>query len=141
MVPRLAKRAKNLKLRRKYNYQRNRYSSGKPTITTPSRVFSGLLFLAAMLVFTNLVFGDGGLRHGNALDQELQQTYQLNKTLKTQLDRASQQVELLSNDPRAVERIARERYGMTAPGDLIYRFEDDNYIPAVPPEVPENQKK
>lgn len=43
--------------------------------------------------------------------------------------RLIQQADSLENDPAALERLARERYGMIADGERLYRFADTTETP------------
>lgn len=50
------------------------------------------------------------------LDTQIQKEIETRKQLKTSLD-------ALSNDPKAVERLAREKLGYAKPGETVIRFE------------------
>lgn len=41
-----------------------------------------------------------------------------------QLDSLKQLADRLRSDPQAIERVARERYGMIRDGEILYRFRD-----------------
>ncbi len=51
------------------------------------------------------------------LDTQLQKENQNAKQLKTSID-------ALRNDPKAVERLAREKLGYAMPGETVIRFEE-----------------
>ena len=51
------------------------------------------------------------------LDKEIQKEEETKSQLKTSVDS-------LRNDPKAVERLARERLGYAKPGETVVRFED-----------------
>jgi cell division protein FtsB len=44
--------------------------------------------------------------------------------LRQEVDSLRTRVEALEDDPRALEAIARERFGLIRPGELLYRFAD-----------------
>ena len=50
------------------------------------------------------------------LDAELQQQEQISKQLKAEID-------ALGNDPKTVERLAREKLGYAKPDETVIRFE------------------
>jgi cell division protein FtsB len=51
------------------------------------------------------------------LDTQIQKDEETSKQLKTS-------IEALRNDPKAVERLAREKLGYAKPGETVIRFED-----------------
>lgn len=51
------------------------------------------------------------------LDTQIQKEEDSSKQLKTS-------IEALRNDPKAVERLAREKLGYAKPGETVVRFED-----------------
>jgi cell division protein FtsB len=53
------------------------------------------------------------------LDTRIQKEDETNKALKTSID-------TLRNDPKAVERLARETLGYAKPGETVIRFEQPN---------------
>jgi cell division protein FtsB len=53
------------------------------------------------------------------LDTQVQKEEEVSKQLKASID-------LLRNDPKAVERLARERLGYAKPGETVVRFEGTN---------------
>ncbi len=52
--------------------------------------------------------------------------------LRTEIEMLRGRVEALETDPAALERIAREKYGMIREGELLYRM-----VPEPPPESEE----
>jgi len=58
------------------------------------------------------------------LEAQVQRDEATNKLLKAS-------IEALRNDPKAVERLARERLGYAKPGEVVVRFEGTNN-PATP---------
>ena len=42
----------------------------------------------------------------------------------------------LENDPAAVERLAREQYGMIREGEVLYRFVEEDSTPSRPATEP-----
>lgn len=50
-------------------------------------------------------------------------------------ERLRQQIHRLKTDPRAIERVAREKFGYCRPNETVYDFSEavGNYPPAPPP--------
>jgi cell division protein FtsL len=59
------------------------------------------------------------------LEQQIQQHESENKRLETE-------AAALSRDPKAVERVAREKLGWARPDEKVYRFEPPKEKPAEP---------
>jgi cell division protein FtsB len=59
------------------------------------------------------------------LDAHIQQEEEANKALKTSIDS-------LRNDPKAVERLARETLGYAKPGETVIRFDEPATNSAAP---------
>jgi cell division protein FtsB len=49
------------------------------------------------------------------------------------LDQLKWQQGKLRTDPRFVERVAREEHGLTKPGELVFKFVDDEPASNAPP--------
>jgi cell division protein FtsB len=86
-----------------------------------------LLAVSLFALLVHDVFGAHGLlamrRARNEMErlrQEIQKINQENRGL-------ADQVKALKNDPRMIERIAREEMGLARPGELIFK------LPAPPP--------
>jgi cell division protein FtsB len=50
-------------------------------------------------------------------------------TLKAQVDSLKARADSLEHDPEALERLARERYGLIKDGERLYRFGDERQGP------------
>lgn len=89
-------------------------------------VLIGVMLLFA--VYYALVGGEYTLfelREMDALEESHQAS--LGRT-EAEIERLRRQAHELKTDPRAIERVARERYGMIRDGEILYRFRD----PAAP---------
>jgi cell division protein FtsB len=76
---------------------------------------AGILLVAVWylpLIKTNERYRKETLR----LDTQIQKEHEIQKQLKTSLD-------ALRNDPKAVERLAREKFGYAKPGETVILFE------------------
>jgi len=85
--------------------------------------------LALVLYVFQFVAGDRGLLHRFQVRRELEMMQAENTRLAIQKDRLLQEVQLKENDPMSLERLAREKYWMAAPGEQIYRFREDEVVP------------
>jgi cell division protein FtsB len=81
-----------------------------------------LLVIVLLLIGAIFIAGDVGLwnlwtaqRRLNRIREEITVLEQENASLKAE-------IELLRNDPFAIEKVARERYGYLRPGDKVYRI-------------------
>jgi cell division protein FtsB len=89
-----------------------------------SRVWWGLgVFLAGVFVWV-LFFDSHSLLQRYYWQQELDATQRENATLRKEIKRLRTQLERPLSDS-AVERIAREEYGMKRPDETIYRIEPE----------------
>jgi cell division protein FtsB len=89
--------------------------------------------LASILAFIALVvgslFGDGGMLHmlgqrerSASLRREVEELRHENLRLATE-------IAALRQDPRAVERIAREELGLARPGELVFIIREELALP------------
>lgn len=91
---------------------------------SPSRVWWGLgVFLAGVFVWV-LFFDSHSLLQRYYWQQELEATQRENATLREDIERLRTQLDRPLSD-NAVERIAREEYGMKQPDETIYRIEPE----------------
>ena len=79
-----------------------------------------------------LVFGEGGILRGQALQEELAGLHRGNLQLTQRIAELDTRVKLQENDPFSLEKLAREKYGMARPGERIYRFEETEPLPPDP---------
>ena len=95
-----------------------------------TRVVIGLLLLAGLVAIG--VWYLPLIRQNERMRREvmrLDAQVQKESETKRQLNAA---VESLSNDPKAIERLAREKLGLAKPGETVIRFEEATNRPAVP---------
>jgi len=55
------------------------------------------------------------------------------RTEQENYDQLKQQQDRLRNDPHFIERVAREEIGLAKPGELIFKFVDDEPATNAPP--------
>jgi cell division protein FtsB len=110
----------------------------QPTLTLlyaiRRRLATGAVAALAVWLFVHVMFGANGMvvyRKKKAEYEVLQQ--QIDK-LKTENDRYSQQIDSLQNDPKAMEKEAREQLHYARPGEVVYVAP-----PAAKPPQPDNR--
>lgn len=77
--------------------------------------------LLAALYFA-ILGGEYSIFDVNRIQEQRREEVADVKAVRADIDSMRKRVDRLKNDPRAIERIARERYGMIRDGERIYRF-------------------
>lgn len=80
------------------------------------------LAVAGALALLSAV-NDGGFRRYFLLRSQIDSLEERNHQLAEQNQRMTREVEALRNDPKAIERAAREELGFVKPGELIFNLE------------------
>ncbi len=111
----------------RYRYLRTVYR-GKG-IASSSRFRWGLIALAVLIYTANFVGGDRGIVRRMQLQRELRNVTAENSRMRLEKERLIQEVKLKKNDPLSLEKVAREKYWMIGPDEVIYRFDDDEVVP------------
>ena len=115
----------------------NRGARKRPLTERPTpharRWFQVLVLFIASLVVANAVVGDRGLirsmaarRDHDALVREIALLRSENAALQTEARR-------LTEDPVAVEEIARGELGLISPGEIVFLLNDDGHLTRRPP--------
>lgn len=101
-----------------------RKSLGEKTRKKQQRILIALLLFINFYLILSSLFGEMGLI--NAL--QLKKTYVEIRHEVESLDNENElllaQIDALRNDPRSIERLAREQLGLAKEGELIYLFFD-----------------
>jgi cell division protein FtsB len=106
-----------------------------PTIWSRLTRLVALLLLAAALMLVALWYLPL-IRQNQAMREEL---LRLDAELRLEEERAHRKkaaIDALRNDPKAVERLAREKLGLARPGETVVHFEPalgTNAIPSASP--------
>jgi cell division protein FtsB len=83
--------------------------------------------LAAAAVLGGLLFGFAGGEYGTLdwwrLKRDLAAERSALDSLKSETDSLARELRLLERDPATQERVARERFGMIRPGELLLIIE------------------
>ena len=81
----------------------------------------GLLLLAGAAYFA--VFGgDYSMWELRQIRKEIEVEREREVEVRADAERLRARADSLANDERAIERVARERWGLTRPGERLYRF-------------------
>ena len=78
-----------------------------------------LALLGVIGFFVYMIVGTGGYMKLRQCQQEVHRLEQQNSTLHETQSALLEQISRLKNDPREIERIAREQYQLARPGDII----------------------
>lgn len=71
-----------------------------------------------------LVFGDGGMLRLQQEEQKLMEASKLRNEELKEFQELQEKIDKITNDKREVERIARERYKMAQPGEIIVNIDE-----------------
>ncbi len=103
----------------------------KPELT-PENIGRIIIFALILVLLYVLVFGDYGMWRINALQKEIVAQQGQIDQLKAERDSLEQERWRLINDPKYIEKVAREKYGMKKDGEVVYKFHDTPKKPDVP---------
>jgi cell division protein FtsB len=78
-----------------------------------------VLLLACIAFMVYLFVGDGGYLTLREYEEELARARMENQRLREAQLSLQSRIERLRNDPQEIERVARERYHLARPGDII----------------------
>ncbi len=95
-------------------------ASLKNIIKNPKRRVLVVGVLVIMVFFSFVIFSDYGLLNRFKLEYK---RMSLNREIDTKIqlrDSLLNEIKLLKNDPAAIERIAREKYGMKRKNEEVY---------------------
>lgn len=82
-----------------------------------------LTFFALMILVA--VFNEDGILTVLDLDRDLLELKEGNEALKSENQEMRREIKSLTSDPRAIEKIAREKLRMAKPGETIYQIVRD----------------
>ena len=88
----------------------------------------GLLGLLLLLQY-RLWFADGGLAEVNRLSQQLAEAETENASLTARNDKLTREVLALQGGNDAVEKSARENFGLIKEGEVYYQFVEEAESP------------
>lgn len=88
----------------------------------PVKKLGKLAVLAVALMLTLALFGEEGLIRAFKLSRERDLQRQQVEALQDENRALRQEIELLRNDPRYLEGVARRELGMVREDELVYQF-------------------
>jgi cell division protein FtsB len=80
------------------------------------------LLIFAIVAVPLRLFDSQGLPHYHALRAELAKVQSKNELLRRDIRELRAEADSLRNDPRAIERIARDELGMVRDGEIVFQF-------------------
>jgi len=84
-----------------------------------------LLAAVTVLALIWLAADPKGLRHTRRLAADLEGIEASNEELRRRNEKLRRELQLLADDPAALERAAREELGLIRPGEVIFRLEEE----------------
>lgn len=87
-----------------------------------SRHAREILGIALLALGIHDVFGAHGFLAMRRTQKEIQHLHEDITQLNRQNNQLSGQIQSLKNDPKAIERIAREEMGLARPGEMIFKL-------------------
>ena len=114
----------------RYRYLRTVYR-GKG-LTSSRRLWYAVGALLLGLYLGDFVFGSHGMLRRHELQQQLDGLVAGNARLRADKARLDQEVGLKENDPFSLEKLAREKYWMVGPDEVVFRFDDNEVVPPLP---------
>ena len=90
-----------------------------------NKIFGLFLFIVLLLLYMT-IFGNKGLIYRIDLESEKKQ---LEEELQTEINKGEEfqkEIHELNNSESKIEKVAREKYGLTKEGEQIYRIKVDS---------------
>ena len=88
------------------------------------------ILIGIMVIFLSVavysVFSDKGVLTRIRMGREKERLNRLLEDEKRKQDSLKKEIDLLNNSDRKIEKTAREKYGMTHEGEIIYKIEVDS---------------
>ena len=110
------------------------YTSARPPVRKKTRaestkrnrgVFQALLVFVASVLVINALFGEKGLIESMKVGRQYRELASSIAELKRENAAFRDEARRLREDPRAIERLAREELGLISPGELLFIVKDD----------------
>jgi cell division protein FtsB len=81
------------------------------------------LLMCVVVVVPLRMLDEQGLPRYRALRAELDQVQKANQKMRREVRDLQQTVQRLRTDPLAIERIARDEFGMVRDGEILFQFQ------------------
>jgi cell division protein FtsB len=88
------------------------------------RLLPLIVLLTAIVGAPVMIFSPEGLPRLRSLERELAGVHEENAELEREIESLRGKVARLRDDPRAVERIARDHLGLVRPSEVVFQFGD-----------------
>lgn len=89
------------------------------------KVLIGVL-IVFLVIAAYSFFSDKGLLTRIRMNREKERLSRMIEEEKRKQDSLKKEIELLNTSDKKIEKIAREKYGMTKEGEIIYKIEIDS---------------
>ena len=101
-----------------------RAASQAPPVDLRRKALLVLFWFSALSLLFNSLFGDMGLIQGYRQRSLLARLRQEVRTLHETNDRLAADIGDLRHDSYRIEQIAREEFGLTRPGEILFLFQE-----------------
>ena len=95
-----------------------------PPVDLRRKALLVLFWFVALSLLFNSLFGDMGLIQGYRQRHLVARLQQEVRTLRQGNDRLAGDISDLRHDPYRIEQIAREEFGLTRPGEILFLFQE-----------------
>ena len=100
------------------------YAAQPPAVDLRRKALFVLFWFVALSLLFNSLFGDMGLIQGYRQRRLLARLHHEVATLHQVNDRLAADIADLRHDPYRIEQIAREEFGLSRPGEILFLFQD-----------------
>jgi len=84
-----------------------------------------ITLLIALPAFSFILFSNKGILQRYALETDKKEILQKIQQAQIERQRLQQQSKALDSDPKAIEKVAREKYGMIKDGETVYKVKKE----------------
>ncbi|MDA8753375.1 septum formation initiator family protein [Candidatus Marinimicrobia bacterium] len=86
------------------------------------KIIQGILFLISFVLISIFIFGDHGIFQLYKLEKEKREIKEYISNLREEKERQNVEKNRLENDLNYIEKLAREKYLMSKPGEKVFRI-------------------
>ena len=86
------------------------------------KIIQGILFLISFVLISIFIFGDHGIFQLYKLEKEKKEIKEYISNLREEKERQNVEKNRLENDLNYIEKLAREKYLMSKPGEKVFRI-------------------
>ena len=103
-------------------------SSSEQIANTQKKIIQGVLFLIGFTLIFIFIFGNHGLFQLYKLEKEKKSVINYISNLRDEREKLKIEKNKLENDMKYLEKLARENYLMSKPGEKVFRVLSNLYL-------------